>query len=109
MATEKKVPRLPRKALERIHLGQSFAEYDTTLRQRAVYVHTPALETAATFTNPHCFFVGRRGTGKTTITKYLQDNQQNILLIRPEIFSPESSLFSEEVLREANQRPFRSL
>lgn len=109
MSAEKKAPRLPRRALERIHLGQSFAEYDTTLRQHAVYVHTPALETAATFTNPHCFFVGRRGTGKTTITKYLQDNQQNILLVRPEIFSPESSLFSEEVLREANQRPFRSL
>lgn len=101
--------RLPKKALERVHLGQSFAEYDTTLRHADIFVHTPALEAASDFQNPHCFFVGRRGTGKTTITKYIDATQPNVIVIRPEIFSPNPSLFSEEDLREANQRPFRSL
>lgn len=104
-----KAPRLPANALQRIHLGQSFAEYDTNLRMKDVFVLTPALAAGADFNNPHCFFVGRRGTGKTTITKYVEATQQNVIVIRPEIFSPASAGFSTEALREANQRPFRSL
>ncbi|WP_236595364.1 hypothetical protein, partial [Mycobacterium intracellulare] len=73
--------RLPRRALERIHLGQSFAEYDTYLTLPNVFVQTPALKAASDPSNPHCFFVGRRGTGKTATTRYIQDTLKNILVI----------------------------
>lgn len=108
MATNK-VLRLPRRSLEKVHLGQSFAEYDTTLRSSTVFVHTPALNAAADFQNPHCFFVGRRGTGKTTITRYIDQHMSNSFVIRPEIFSPSTSLLPLEKFRDAKQRPFRSL
>lgn len=101
--------RLPKRALEQVHLGQSFAEYDSTLRNKTVFVHTPALNAAISVDNPHCFFIGRRGTGKTTITRYLEDNQDRVLLIRPELFSPSSSLLRLEEFRDAKQRPFKSL
>lgn len=104
-----RAPGLKPSTLQRVHLGQSFAEYDTTLRSRDVFVHTPALAAGADFDNPHCFFVGRRGTGKTTITKYVEETQENVIVIRPEIFSPSDKGFDAQSLREANQRPFRSL
>jgi Cdc6-like AAA superfamily ATPase len=100
---------LPKKALERIHLGQSFAEYDTSLESPSVYVHTPALQAASDPTNPHCFFVGRRGTGKTATTKFLMRNSQRVTLIRPEIFSPSSLQIPIADFEQANQKPFRSL
>lgn len=100
---------LPRRTLERVHLGQSFAEYDTLLRRGDVFVRTPALNAAADFANPHCFFVGRRGTGKTTITRFLEATMRNVLLIRPEIFSPSTTLLGLDAFKDANQRPFRSL
>ena len=100
---------LPRRTLEKVQLGQSFAEYDNLLAKSNVFVHTPALTAASDISNPHCFYVGRRGTGKTTITRFLQNQSHNVLLIRPEIFSPSSSLLDLEAFRVANQRPFRSL
>ncbi|MGW4100712.1 P-loop ATPase, Sll1717 family [Mycobacterium sp. NPDC004974] len=100
---------LPRKALDRIHLGQSFAEYDTYLTNPQVYVQTAALKAASDHDNPHCFFVGRRGTGKTATTRYLQDRVQNLRLIRPEIFSPSSLTLPLHDFADANQKPFRSL
>lgn len=101
--------RLPKKALERIHLGQSFAEYDPSLDSPSVYVHTPALQAASDPSNPHCFFVGRRGTGKTATTKFIVQNSKRVTVIRPEIFSPSSLQIPISDFEQANQKPFRSL
>lgn len=100
---------LPKNALERIHLGQSFAEYDTSLENSSIYVHTPALRAASDPANPHCFFVGRRGTGKTATAKWLERESEQVSVIRPEIFSPSNLPIPMSEFQKANQKPFRSL
>ena len=59
---------IPKGALARIELGQSFAEYDQVLTKPNVFVETPAIRAALNPSRSKCFFVGRRGTGKTAIT-----------------------------------------
>lgn len=100
---------LPKDALERAMIGQAFAEYDPALKKSAVYVHTPALQTALKDETARCFFVGRRGTGKTTITRHLEDTRQNVHVIRPDLFSPNLHYFQTDEFRVGNQRPFQSL
>ncbi|MGM0722818.1 MAG: P-loop ATPase, Sll1717 family [Actinomycetota bacterium] len=100
---------LPRRALERINLGQAFAEYDNNLAKRDVFVRTPAMLAALDHQSPQYIFVGRRGAGKTTIVKYLEENQDRVISIRPEIFSPNNSFIDIDLFKDMAQRPFRSL
>ena len=107
MADQKKT--LPKNALERALLGQAFAEYDPALEKKDVYVQTPALQTALTESTARCFFVGRRGTGKTTITRHLQNSRQHVHIVRPDLFSPSLPAFPTDQFSVGNQRPFQSL
>jgi hypothetical protein len=109
VAAPRLAPQLPRRALEKIHLGQAFAEYDTSLGKLDMYVRTPALAAASNTQNPRCFFVGRRGTGKTTIVRFLESTQSRIITIRPELFSPSGSPIDVDLFANMNQKPFRSL
>jgi hypothetical protein len=102
--------RLPKDALSRINLGQSFAEYDTILRRSDVFVMTPALLSAADPSRGKLFYVGRRGTGKTAITIYLNTKfGENVSQILPELFSYVGSNLKVDDLRDTRQRPFKSL
>ena len=101
--------RLPKGAIAKVNIGQSFAEYDSALDDPAVYVHTPALNAASTPDSGKVFFVGRRGTGKTAVRRYCDLNGGSTRVIVPEIFSPSSTLQDVELLRNIKQKPFRSL
>ncbi|MFD5618349.1 P-loop ATPase, Sll1717 family [Streptomyces yangpuensis] len=101
--------KLPKAAIRRINIGQSFAEYDNSLDDPSIYVHTPALAAAQEPDSGKVFFVGRRGTGKTAIRKYCEQNSDSAKVIVPEIFSPSSTLNDVDPFRNVRQRPFRSL
>jgi hypothetical protein len=102
--------RPPKDALSRINLGQSFAEYDPILRKPEIFVMTPALISAADASRGKFFYVGRRGTGKTAITIYLDSKfGANTIRILPELFSYIGSGLDVEELRDTRQRPFKSL
>jgi hypothetical protein len=95
-ASDVEVPvQLPKDALKRVNLGQSFAEYDLVLAKHDVFVRTNALMAADNTTGSKCFFIGRRGTGKTAITKYLVKSPARTALINPEIFSLSSKSGSD--------------
>ena len=66
-----RIVQLPRGTLAKVSLGQSFAEYDKLLSKPNVFVDTPAIQAALDPQKSKCFFVGRRGTGKTAITYYV--------------------------------------
>ncbi|MFF1818295.1 P-loop ATPase, Sll1717 family [Kribbella sp. NPDC058245] len=100
---------LPKDALKRVKLGQSFAEYDLVLAKNDVFVRTNALMAADDPTGSKCFFIGRRGTGKTAITKYLVKSPAKTALINPELFSLFEVRLGLDSLDDAKQRPFRSL
>lgn len=109
-APSKSLPRLPKDALSRINLGQSFAEYDTILRKPEVFVLTPPLISATDPSRGKLFYVGRRGTGKTAITVYLNSKfGENSIQILPELFSYIGTNLDPEKLRDTRQRPFKSL
>jgi hypothetical protein len=102
--------RLPQNALQRVNLGQAFAEYDNILKQKdGIFVRTPAISAALDATRSKCFFVGRRGTGKTAITLYVQRNVRKGILLQPQTFSAGGLPIDPEELRDVSQRQFRSL
>lgn len=101
--------RLPKGALARINVGQSFAENDLALLDTTVFVRTPAINAALDPSSGKYFFVGRRGTGKTALRRYCTVQGGRTRVIVPELFSPSSMVFDLELLRDTKKGPFRTL
>jgi len=101
--------RLPKDALARINLGQSFAENDRVLLNKDVFVRTPALQAALEPSRSKCFYVGRRGTGKTAISTYLSHTNKTVVQVHPELFSSLAEQITAEELADPRQKPFQSL
>lgn len=102
--------RLPKGVLSRVHIGHSFAEYDKALNKAGIFVETSAIRAALDASRPKCFFVGRRGTGKTAITYYLtQKYEKTAIQLLPQIFAPLGRFFNIDDLRDTRQRHFKSL
>lgn len=109
--SDKKKPtiQLPKDALSRVHLGHSFAEYDLIRSKPQIAVRTPALTAAEDLNRSKCFFVGRRGTGKTAITYHITATQRNAAQILPQVIVPAGLNVNTDDLRDTRQKPFRSL
>lgn len=101
--------KLPKNALAKINLGQSFAEYDLIRENDYVFVKTPAIEAATNTSHAKCFYVGRRGTGKTAITYYLQRHESDVLLITPRVFEGINLRNEIGLFKDTRQRHFKSL
>lgn len=99
---------LPKGALKRINLGQSFAEYDKVLGP-GVFVKTPAIEAALQSARSKCFFVGRRGTGKTAITYYLMGSSKWAFQLHPQAIKPLNVSSDADFFKDTRQRPFKTL
>jgi hypothetical protein len=100
---------LPKDTLKKLNIGQSFAEYDIIRDKAGVVVDTPAMRSALDRDRSKCFFIGRRGTGKTAITFQIAKTVPRTLLLLPQLFSPIEKFFSEEQMDDVHQRPFKTL
>ena len=101
---------LPKDAVKKASVGQSFAEYDLIRAYPALFVETPAMRAAMDPNRPKSFFVGRRGTGKTAVTYYLQSqNSKNTLLLIPQLLSAADEFIPADWSGDVHQQPFKTL
>ncbi|QDU25806.1 hypothetical protein ETAA8_08780 [Anatilimnocola aggregata] len=100
---------LPKDALQRVNLGQAFAEHDPVLTRPGVFVQTPALIAATDLSRAKSFFIGRRGTGKTAITIFLGAKKDNVVSLHPEIFATLANTLSTDEVRDTKQQAFHAL
>lgn len=100
---------LPKKALERVQLGQAFAEYDIIRQDSELFVSTPSTIAAMNADGGSCFFVGRRGAGKTAIVYEIQRRHRRTISITPQIFDLLKLPLDNEKFSDTKQRPFKSL
>ncbi|MGX5056763.1 P-loop ATPase, Sll1717 family [Enterobacter asburiae] len=100
---------LPKDALQRVQLGQSFAEYDIIRKSTELFVSTPATLAALNVDNTSCFFIGRRGAGKTAITIEVERRISKSITIVPQIFDLLKLPLQHEEFLDTRQRPFKSL
>jgi hypothetical protein len=100
---------LPKNALSRIAIGQAFAEYDKILLKPGVFVETPAILAATQLDRSKCFFVGRRGTGKTAITYYLGSRKSNVITLAPELFATLGDTLTERPFNDVKSQHFHAL
>jgi Cdc6-like AAA superfamily ATPase len=109
MAKDRLKIQLPKDAVGKINLGQSFAEYDRLLARPEVFVVTPAIQAALDSSRSKCFFVGRRGTGKTAITYYLSSKNSTAINLHPQLFTSLTELIGKLDISDSRQRPVQSL
>jgi hypothetical protein len=100
---------LPKKALERVIIGKSFAEYDIVRDDPDLFVSTSATIAAVNSDSTSCFFIGRRGAGKTAITYEVQRKISRTITINPQIFDLLELPLAHEEFFDTKQRPFKSL
>lgn len=100
---------LPKDALKRVKIGQSFAEYDIIRNDPDLFVTTPSTLTSIDPDGDSCFFVGRRGAGKTAITYQVQRKFSRTIHITPQIFDLLNLPLEHHEFLDTRQRPFKSL
>jgi hypothetical protein len=100
---------LPKDALRRVDMGKAFAEYDLIKTSAELFVSTPATLAALSRENTSCFFVGRRGSGKTAITIELERKFPRTITIIPQIFDLLDLPLDHSEFKDTRQRPFKSL
>ncbi len=75
-----------------------------------MFVETPATFAALDRSRSKCFFIGRRGAGKTAITFFLQRTlPKNSILLLPQLLTPIERFFDLEEAVDVHQRTFKSL
>ena len=100
---------LPKDALQKVQIGQSFAEYDFVREDPGIFVATPASLVAGQPTNKKCFFVWRRGSGKTAISYHILSKNRRAVSLVPQVFDLITLPLDHEQFRDTRQRPFKSL
>lgn len=100
---------LPKDALKRVRIGQAFAEYDIIRSDPHLFVATPATLSSLDPEGTNCFYVGRRGAGKTAITFEVQRKFSRTIQITPQIFDLLKLPLEHEEFVDTRQRPFKSL
>jgi hypothetical protein len=106
---KKHIVQLPRDAIKRVVLGQSFAEYDKLLDKEETFVLTPALRSAIDKSKTKCIYVGRRGTGKTAITRYLALKLANVVNLHPQSYVPFEKPLPIDKLLNTHQQYFKTI
>ena len=100
---------LPKNALQRVKIGQAFAEYDIIRTDPSLFVATPATLSSLSNDTQNCFYVGRRGAGKTAITFEVQRRFPRTIHIVPHIFDLLKLPLGHDEFIDTRQRPFKSL
>ncbi len=101
---------LSKKSFSTAKLGQSFAEHDLIRANPTLFVETPAIRSARDVATGKCFYIGRRGTGKTAITFYVRDKYpKNSLIVLPKLLSSGDAFLSYDWDQRVNQKPFNTL
>jgi hypothetical protein len=68
------------------------------------------MRAALDLNRPKCFFVGRRGTGKTAVTFYLQSKfEKNTILLIPQLLSGADEYIPSDQEVDVHQQPFKTL
>jgi len=100
---------LPKDALTKVKIGQAFAEYDIIRSDPQLFVTTPATLSSLDREGTNCFYVGRRGAGKTAITYEVGRKFPRTIQIIPQIFDLLRLPLEYEEFVDTRQRPFKSL
>ena len=103
-------PQIRKDALQLVRLGHAFAEYDSTLHRRDVFVRTPAIIRGEDTDSTQCLFVGRRGTGKTATSIYLLEKlKRRVHQIIPQNLVADTPVDDVPRFRDTRQIPFHTL